>query len=172
MLGAHISTRRIALSGRRESNPVYIHPMDAYYRYTTPRQCNPLPHGYVLPLYYTPTLSISPHGSTPRVFAFLSPFSPRKAGTYYRYTLVAMRRCSECVAFFTSELKRRMLAYRPDTTILVRSLATTHSPCHSHCRDAGNRTQSIRTRIVCTTGILRPDSANDTWPTSHATRWT
>ena len=25
------------LSGRRESNPVYIHPMDAYYRYTTTR---------------------------------------------------------------------------------------------------------------------------------------
>ena len=24
-------------SGRRESNPVYIHPMDAYYRYTTAR---------------------------------------------------------------------------------------------------------------------------------------
>ena len=26
----------------------------------------------------------------------------------------------------------------------------------SKCRAAGNRTQSTRTRIVCTTGILRP----------------
>ena len=27
----------VFVSGCRESNPVYIHPMDAYYRYTTAR---------------------------------------------------------------------------------------------------------------------------------------
>ncbi len=32
--GPHCTSFR---SGRRESNPVYIHPMDAYYRYTTAR---------------------------------------------------------------------------------------------------------------------------------------
>ncbi len=34
LLAHHFTSLR---SGRRESNPVYIHPMDAYYRYTTAR---------------------------------------------------------------------------------------------------------------------------------------
>lgn len=39
MMCATRRKRRVAFrSGRRESNPVYIHPMDAYYRYTTARR--------------------------------------------------------------------------------------------------------------------------------------
>ena len=34
--------------------------MDTYYRYTTPRQCLCPQHGYILPLYDTPTVYGSP----------------------------------------------------------------------------------------------------------------
>ncbi len=56
------------MSGCRESNPVYMHPMHAYYRYTTarfriqyfvgPPGIEPglyEPESYVLPVYYGPT---------------------------------------------------------------------------------------------------------------------
>ena len=56
------------VSGCRESNPVYKHPMLAYYRYTTARYLTKSPVGppgiepglyapeaHVLPVYYGPT---------------------------------------------------------------------------------------------------------------------
>jgi hypothetical protein len=59
------------MSGRRESNPVYIHPMDAYYRHTPARSemscVGPPgiepglnePESFVLPVYYGPKQNTS-----------------------------------------------------------------------------------------------------------------
>lgn|GEM_PF-2682729 len=70
------------MSGRRELNPVYIHPMDAYYRYTTARVGVPgiepglhAPEACVLPVYYTPMFfvlafakTVHPSGFEPETF--------------------------------------------------------------------------------------------------------
>lgn len=89
------------VSGRRESNPVYIHPMDAYYRYTTARNSNATEH---------------------------------------------------CRTAESNQVEVGNFS--------VAKLALQET---FHCRDAGNRTRSLRTRSACTTGILHPDNR-----TSHA----
>ena len=50
-----------------------------------------------------------------------------------------------------------LLGIEPSLYRLRRQDSPPDYPPHAFCRAAGNRTQSLRTRIVRTTGILQPD---------------
>ena len=91
----------VVRSGCRESNPVYIHPMDAYYRYTTARYLKTEPlfdsgssvtDNFLLKIFATPTHAVALRLLNPNLSKAVcscldsNPVYIHPMDAYYRYT--------------------------------------------------------------------------------------